>query len=924
MLRCGLATRDAVRKHLVSGTELASCSHQVRGYAAQWQPRGGSKTKSATTRIKKTPSRLDMAERETHKEIRDLKAKLATREKVAETKAAQETMGELDEETLEMIYTAINAPDPSTPEELRLETRRRKKLSVLGDKVLLSGMMRGDQMLERLAALDERLLQLSLSASTENEVDQAKAYDRATFLLGSLGVPGHVTETDERTMTSKAEASDGIALVSNANAREQMLRRVETLASILDNGPRDDIEKEHPLPLGIATRQEWEALAMCFAHAGEMASLNRVFKAVEQSGHGNSLLSVVNAAADMFAHQSDVEKCQALIAWITEKGLSPNDYTHHCLVKSFLRSGRLDRALDLISQLEEIQPAGLATYTMTLSHLLRSKVPAIQSKVWPLFNRMRLVAHPVPDAPCYAVMIRACALGIPQVNAPLWKPGQQSQKTSSGERTSDTERGLDFFREMTSRYGIRPDVEVYSALIDCCAGREDTYEKAWQLFRNMVEMERHREGSEGDKMPSLAPTRKIFNALLVGCRRNADLLRARWVLAEMLRAATMRWQELISQGKDGEEIEAWKLRDIELRRPDERTITDIFLTYAKYVPPVRSLKMASGGEVTQSDSTAAEQQYQEEEDQRLTSTEQDETQQEDEDTMTYNLPITKQALWREASSLMERIKIDYQQQSGLLSSVKPSLGLLNAYLRVLAMHAPRSDLIYQLQQTVFGKNCLDEEDKSLFDLFKIEANGWTYMALLQILSSRGRADGVLNFSRQIWEKFTELSGDGDLWLKDAAKATSLGLTKDCISNTWAAMLRILANYGKLDESMALLRRFAELYPPLQSVNASAKGVPQQESQSSSLLSPIRGDDIIRLQQKSPRPPKLDFHQLRMLHMRLVESEDRQQDIAFIKWLTMSYNPTRKMPFLPSSASSGQKQVRRFLAERIQSQGLLSL
>lgn len=965
MLRGGLATRGEVCKHATSVVGRTMCPLQMKRSASVWQNKGGGS--KATMRIRKTPSRLDIAERETKMDIRELKAKLAAEEKTREAKKAHEALSEVDEDTLDLIYSAINVPDPATPEELRIEAKRRRMLLDRRNADIPSfGSSQGDESAHRLASLHRRIVQLQaladLGSHVGNESEkemEVKAYDRVSFLLSSSNASREIVEGEEAskgreiaaerairtdgngqssttlpTSTSALQSESITAEVRAQHFREDLLARVHSfIAKMLSSRKfhnADREEKVSMLPLGIATQQEWEALATSFAQADDMTNVLKVLQAVEQSGHGSLSLTVMNAAMDVYAQQGHVKRCQALAVWMTENQLKPDHHTHHCLVKSFLRAGRIASALNLISQLEEIQPASLATYTMALTHLLHlhESNPAVQSRIWSLFNRMRLVAHPIPDALCYAVMIRACAIGIPQVKDSLWNPADRRTKSSSSliKKKSgsqpDTERALDLFREMTNRYNIRPSVDVYSALIDCCVGRPEMYEKAWQLFRNMVEMDRLRMNSKGKNLPSTAPNRKIFNLLLTGCRKNGDLLRARWILAEMLRSATLRWKELMEMEQRGEKVDEWMLQDVEQRRPDEKTMSEMFLTYAK--PPHRAdiaIKTAMGAGADSKVGTSAAgaaRAVAQSPDQLV---EADEAQDVDEDTMTYRLPSSRKALLREATSLMERIKLDHNQKGGLLSSVRPGVILINSYLKVVANHSHSIDVVERLRQVAFGTATKTDavDEKSLFETLNVEPDGSTCMVLLQCLGYRGGSEGVLEFIWEVWDKWITMGGDGHHFKRDQEKAKRLGLSAAHISSTWAAMIHILARDNHLDQAMQLLRKFADLYPPLtpSDVALLKEHTRASTSTSSSLLSPIRGEDIARLQKRLPPMPTLAFDQLKVLHMRLVESERHAQDISYLKWLVLSYNPASDVPdiFRSSGKSLAKSQVQRLLSER---------
>ena len=125
---------------------------------------------------------------------------------------------------------------------------------------------------------------------------------------------------------------------------------------------------------------------------------------------------------------------------------------------------------------------------------------------------MRYVAHPTPDALLYTLMIRACA----------------SSLTSS----SEPERALDLWTEMTVDHQIQPSAGAYTAIILACArsGSKMYIHEAFRLAKEMLDSHRDASGRS-----AFGPDGKTFNALLEGAKRIGDLARTRWILAEMVR-----------------------------------------------------------------------------------------------------------------------------------------------------------------------------------------------------------------------------------------------------------------------------------------------------------------------------------------------------------------------------------------------------
>jgi hypothetical protein len=127
---------------------------------------------------------------------------------------------------------------------------------------------------------------------------------------------------------------------------------------------------------------------------------------------------------------------------------------------------------------------------------------------------MRYVAHPTPDALLYTLMIRACA----------------SSLTSS----SEPERALDLWTEMTVDHEIQPSAGAYSAVVLACArsGTKTYIHEAFRLSKEMLDSHRDASGKS-----AFRPDGKMFSALLEGAKRIGDLARTRWILAEMVRGS---------------------------------------------------------------------------------------------------------------------------------------------------------------------------------------------------------------------------------------------------------------------------------------------------------------------------------------------------------------------------------------------------
>jgi len=160
---------------------------------------------------------------------------------------------------------------------------------------------------------------------------------------------------------------------------------------------------------------------------------------------------------------------------------------------------------------------------------------------------MRYVAHPNPDVILYTRMIRACANPV------------------SIRFSSEPEKALDLWTEMTVDYKIPPTVQAYNAIILACArsGSKTYVAEAFRLAKQMLDSNRDARG-----ISAFRPDKKTFCALLEGTKRIGDLGRARWILAEMVRGG--------QDGGDPNKVDA---------EIDDEVIMHIFNTYAAYVPP---------------------------------------------------------------------------------------------------------------------------------------------------------------------------------------------------------------------------------------------------------------------------------------------------------------------------------------------------
>ena len=473
---------------------------------------------------------------------------------------------------------------------------------------------------------------------------------------------------------------------------------------------------------------------------------------------------------------------------------------------------------------------------------------------------MRLHAHPIPDAPLYALMIRACARGVPQphdIDDPTQNFASTTTTTSDGaRRISDAERALDLFREMTTRYSVRPNAEVYNSLILACARRKDFYVEAFRLLREMVELAHVHDPlaseSPADKGLNFAPDRYTFNALLQGCARNRDLARARWVLAEMIRTTLPLFDAALRESMGRSEV-----MELLAKRPNEETMCHVFHTYAAYVPPLKRnqlLRTGSGSNASPASPTpattpanalptsnagiGASDPTQVAERSRLEEEGEGTTAEEAAQIFSALVPQTSSDLVSESRSLLARILADQPSGStsrsdggveGPLGGVNPGVRLVNSYLTVLAAHLPaqhRARVLHSTLHRLPDEGGEPSLEAGLFSRLGLEPNEHSYRIVLEALCSQPGTDEHVSIVQSVWDQFQHylahptpsFHGGTQLALdQDAARASEARLDAVQVQKAWSACIHFWAKHSPtdgLDRAMHLVRQFATLYPPL--------------------------------------------------------------------------------------------------------------
>jgi len=446
---------------------------------------------------------------------------------------------------------------------------------------------------------------------------------------------------------------------------------------------------------------------------------------------------------------------------------TPTERQRHLHVKVHLKatpSGMLPTsALNVLHAYEQKALfAPMNTYSYCIGTLLRSPSTLGRAQGWDLFAHMRYVAHPDPDVYLYTQMIQACA-------EPLTKS-----------RTSEPEKALDIWTEMTVDRRLEPTIYSYNAIILACAksGEEVYVNEAYRLAKQMMDAFRDAKG-----VSAFGPNRKTLVALLQGAKRLCDLGRARWILAKIVRG--------VSYGLEEED------RKIPV---NEEIMMHLFQTYACYRPPFSREATAV---VQEEGSTHVKEENSSTEAAELsstvekpvpiraarnpTSTDSDESALilDSIPSFSHLPPQSSEEVIREAMYLFQRILYDvgiipapsedhyYDPSSSLVgkfSDVQLTPRLVASYISISFRHAPMA-----LSEMMFW---------TVYDQLQVSRTARVYVEALEACTRCPNRDIALKFSKDVWVKWQEVEDSG----QDVGKA----LDARMIERAYAAMLHLYA------------------------------------------------------------------------------------------------------------------------------------
>ncbi|GAA5911182.1 hypothetical protein JCM6882_006600 [Rhodosporidiobolus microsporus] len=744
----------------------------------------------------------------------------------------------------------------------------------------------------RLSLLEQRLIEIEgeMEEMAEAEGVEESLAERLRARRGAM----EEKEKEEQEV-ERVEGEASVPAVSSGPARA-LLDRLEALLpeGALEERPTPGAgETALALPRGLLSRGEWEGLVLACAEEGDREG---VFKALLLMDRSTPISEgkLLEKTLALYSSEERTQDALALVSFARQNSLPLSVLAHHHLLTA-LAPSHPELAL---RHLQSMEAAGhtplLATYTSVIRRLLSPlSPPHLVRTGWDLYAHTRAVAYPVPDPSLFSTMIRACATGAHP--AP--------------------ERAVDLFTEMTDDNRLPATEAAFNGVIRACSreGSQEYYYEALRYMRRMLD-------------ENVEPSRHTFHALLEGAKRHGDLARARWMLVKM-----------VTVGGEAE--------------PTEKTLSLVLQTYAAFKPDSRvrneggaAVAKEASGEAAQveEDGTPAGRG-------RLSSTlepSQDPTRLPSsaspagtssstqaviellgEASIFYPgpMPTTSAEVVAEARNLMLQV-VDASvlapspstaapssdasstsppphspPQPSMFPSVEPTTFLLNSYLSVLNSHAPLPSSL-----SFFS---------TAYAALSLPKNRFSYELVMRRLELANNKDGAVKAATGVFEEWLRWreapfagarSAEGE---QEGAEAEATLDRKEMerwardrrdgrnASKIWGGLIRVLSRNFAETEALAVLKRFHELHPP----SAVAAGVrlpslPPAPTAPVAASSPL---PALPIKLSSPlypetapsldalRPPFLTFDDLKLLHLRLANMENRE-GIDFVTWVARRY------------------------------------
>lgn len=530
------------------------------------------------------------------------------------------------------------------------------------------------------------------------------------------------------------------------------------------------------MPTGLVSKTEFLALFDESIAARDPVAAAAVLDRAR--AHGLDMESEMDALLSAFAENGDIVGVAGTLKAVEERtgASAPRDQLA-AVVHAHLAKGDTHTAVRTLHTFEA-QHLTLPepTYTAVLNALLPPSPTlrqADKSLAFDLFHHMRLVAHPVPSVESYNTIIRACA----------------------DPKDPQPEMALDLYTQMISENNQQPQGETYNVLIRALGRVKGYYLHAFRILRQMLEVHQALlPSTPAGQGTGYEPTTQTYNALLEGTKRNGDLGRARWILAEMAKVAAF-----VADGGPGK---GWM--------PNEETVVGVFHTYAAYKPVIGrgDVKVAEAGEKNDRETTTAMQEETPEDE-----TTENETMQEpapaaeperhrelslmdigSPDFVPPYQPQTTFEVFTESTQLFNLVINDITSHHGIFTHVRLTPRLVNAYLSVGLAHAPLAKAI-RMQVELWN-------DPRLVPL-GLKPNGWTFLfALERCAAARGKTEKrfVEEGLERVWQAYLKCYKREEVVLgkmrgEEAERyRLDVGLGPREVERCWVAAIRGFALY----------------------------------------------------------------------------------------------------------------------------------
>ncbi|KAG2137882.1 uncharacterized protein EDB93DRAFT_1166539 [Suillus bovinus] len=645
-------------------------------------------------------------------------------------------------------------------------------------------------------------------------------------------------------------------------------------------------EEDIDTPAMIEVRERIQV----YMRDGDLYSAESAVESLKLSGVSPPQ-DIINIVLGYHALHGNVERFEGfMVNILTGK---PSEIQRDLHIKSYLRDPAVfasrafpTRAIDLLHKYEASGlHAPMKSYTRIISSLFSvcpspsppsiSSTPdvplgrlAANSQAWDLFAHMRYVAHPTPDAHLYAVMIRACA---------------------STPSTPEPERALDLWTEMIDA-GIVPTIGAYDAVI-----------RASIRFARQMR-DRFGGGSSevgGGDLQGVGGVR-TWTALLDGCKRVGDLGRARWILAEAVRADGLN-EEMMQHM-----FHAYAAYRPPFKRGATRILDDgVVVAPAPAAPPKQDGSLASDTDCS-SDLPSESAEVPSDCDAVPTDLSHMNTM----PSFSHLPPQSSGEVIAEARALFQRILQDTNPTSHSSFNVPPgplagkfdvrlTPRLFNAYMSVYYSHAS-----LESARDVFER---------LFSSFGVGLMGdsRTYVDALEkcALARPRERDIAGKWVDELWARWEELERK---WVDGATETT---VTARLVERAHTAVRRIHLLNGDVDRAIALIRMFISRYPPTAllplarnpssaHIDAPSQDIIKKRTITLFAKPPILSTrTVLSNSSATPRPlvrltsaigtpdervpPLLSFSDVELLHARLVE-QGRGKEVGFLKWACKAY------------------------------------